>query len=243
MFISKLRLLTSVYQRGNVVQESIRQSKIILPTIVHSVRTYSRFIDDDDDDMPARKTSVTRSQPSGQRFGNRQNFGRPEFGERKSNWQNFGKSEFGQRNSSGSRRESFNDGLQKLRPIRYETDELSAINKEFYKPSELTRNRTETEIEEFRTKHEITVPRDAPRPILTFNELENLPENVAKEIQKQSYNECTPIQAQGIPTALSGKNMIGIAQTGYGGFNEFFRVTQFLFAVFLFLLPLDPGKR
>lgn len=35
-------------------------------------------------------------------------------------------------------------------------------------------------------------------------------------ITKQNFTEPTPIQAQGWPLALSGKDMVGIAQTGSG---------------------------
>lgn len=35
-------------------------------------------------------------------------------------------------------------------------------------------------------------------------------------IHKQNWTEPTPIQGQGWPVALSGKDMVGIAQTGSG---------------------------
>lgn len=35
-------------------------------------------------------------------------------------------------------------------------------------------------------------------------------------INKMNWTEPTPIQAQGWPLALSGKDMVGIAQTGSG---------------------------
>lgn len=35
-------------------------------------------------------------------------------------------------------------------------------------------------------------------------------------INKAGWSEPTPIQAQGWPLALSGKDMVGIAQTGSG---------------------------
>lgn len=35
-------------------------------------------------------------------------------------------------------------------------------------------------------------------------------------INKQNWTDPTPIQAQGWPLALSGKDMVGIAQTGSG---------------------------
>lgn len=35
-------------------------------------------------------------------------------------------------------------------------------------------------------------------------------------VRKASYTQPTPIQAQGIPVALSGRDIIGIAKTGSG---------------------------
>lgn len=35
-------------------------------------------------------------------------------------------------------------------------------------------------------------------------------------INKQNWTEPTPIQSQGWPVALGGKDMVGIAQTGSG---------------------------
>ena len=37
-----------------------------------------------------------------------------------------------------------------------------------------------------------------------------------KAIRKSEFSQPTPIQAMGIPTLLSGRDVIGIAQTGSG---------------------------
>lgn len=246
MFFDKLRLLATVYSRTHAVQGAIRQP-FNFPAIAHSVRTYARFVDDDDDDMLTTKTRVARREPKGSPFarfndnddddfGQRKPRGGSSFGSQKSRYGGFG----GQKNSgygsqrfnsgsrfnnnngyerpqfdrSQSRSERFNTGLQKLQPIEFDHSQLGEIKKDFYQPSELTKNRSDQEVMEFRRKHEISVPSDAPKPILTFDELENLPPKLAMEIKKQNFVECTPIQAQGMPIALSGKNMVGIAQTG-----------------------------
>lgn len=39
---------------------------------------------------------------------------------------------------------------------------------------------------------------------------------VMEVISKQNWTEPTPIQSQGWPVALGGKDMVGIAQTGSG---------------------------
>ncbi len=48
-----------------------------------------------------------------------------------------------------------------------------------------------------------------------FSDLELLPE-VQKAIDEAGYETPTPIQAQAIPPALKGREVLGIAQTGTG---------------------------
>lgn len=196
--MNKLRLLTSVYRKINVVNSTIRQSKINLPSISNAVRTYASYADDDDEDFPKRSTGNLREN-------------------------NPYRSEFNrviQRKPFNSQRNQYNRGLgndigiSKLEPVDWSQDELTEFKKNFYQPSEITLNRSDNEIAAYREKHEISVPLSAPKPILTFDELQNLPKNVMKEIRALKFSECTPIQAQGMPIALSGNNMVGIAQTG-----------------------------
>jgi len=71
-------------------------------------------------------------------------------------------------------------------------------------------------VEEWRRKAEITVagPR-VPKPVRTFIEA-SVPEFMLQEIMKAGFTEPTAIQSQGWPMALSGRDMVGIAQTGSG---------------------------
>lgn len=50
---------------------------------------------------------------------------------------------------------------------------------------------------------------------MTFNEL-NIAEPILKAVGEKGYTEATPIQQQGIPVAISGRDVLGIAQTGTG---------------------------
>lgn len=43
-----------------------------------------------------------------------------------------------------------------------------------------------------------------------------MPEYVLKEVLKQGFDKPTPIQSQGWPMALLGRDMIGISATGSG---------------------------
>lgn len=57
--------------------------------------------------------------------------------------------------------------------------------------------------------------KDVPNPIQYFTDYE-FPDYVLAEIQRQGYESPTPIQAQGWPISLSGRDVVGIAQTGSG---------------------------
>ena len=57
--------------------------------------------------------------------------------------------------------------------------------------------------------------RNVPKPIMTFPEA-SFPEYILGSLNKQGFVEPTPIQAQGWPMALSGRDFVGIAQTGSG---------------------------
>ena len=50
---------------------------------------------------------------------------------------------------------------------------------------------------------------------MTFRELE-IAEPILKAICEKGYEKPTPIQEKGIPVALGGGDMLGIAQTGTG---------------------------
>ena len=43
-----------------------------------------------------------------------------------------------------------------------------------------------------------------------------MPEYVLSEVLKQGFDKPTPIQSQGWPMALKGRNMVGISATGSG---------------------------
>ena len=54
-----------------------------------------------------------------------------------------------------------------------------------------------------------------PYTLTTFNEL-GLSKPLLKALAEEGYSEPTPIQAQAIPSVLTGRDMLGIAQTGTG---------------------------
>ncbi|KAM3197091.1 hypothetical protein ACQJBY_072639 [Aegilops geniculata] len=75
---------------------------------------------------------------------------------------------------------------------------------------------TAEEVEAYRRRREITVEgNDVPKPVRDFRDV-GFPEYVLQEITKAGFTEPTPIQSQGWPMALKGRDLIGIAETGSG---------------------------
>lgn len=103
-----------------------------------------------------------------------------------------------------------------LGPVDWSKLELSPFKKNFYIEHKNVKERTEKETEKFRTEHRITIKSSwAPTPIFSFEEV-TLPRSITESIQRAGYLKPTPIQSQGWPAALSGHDVIGIAQTGSG---------------------------
>ncbi|CCA72383.1 probable DEAD-box ATP-dependent RNA helicase 35 [Serendipita indica DSM 11827] len=85
-----------------------------------------------------------------------------------------------------------------------------------WRPPKHIRERTEEENARIREKYHILVEgEDVPPPIETFAEMK-IPPAILKHLKSNRINSPTPIQLQGIPTAFSGRDMIGIAFTGSG---------------------------
>uniref|UniRef100_A0A8C9VI51 RNA helicase n=1 Tax=Scleropages formosus TaxID=113540 RepID=A0A8C9VI51_SCLFO len=121
----------------------------------------------------------------------------------------------GSRGSSGSSGKYGNPG-ERLRKKHWNLDELPKFEKNFYQEHPDVTRRPAQEVDQYRRSKEITVKgRDCPNPVLKFHEA-SFPTYVMDVITKQNFSEPTPIQAQGWPLALSGKDMVGIAQTGSG---------------------------
>lgn len=57
--------------------------------------------------------------------------------------------------------------------------------------------------------------RNVPRPVTSFEEV-GFPEYLMTTIRAQGFTEPTPIQCQAWPMALSGRDVVAIAQTGSG---------------------------
>ncbi|KAH9284910.1 putative ATP-dependent RNA helicase DDX17 [Echinococcus granulosus] len=105
---------------------------------------------------------------------------------------------------------------QRLRSVDWKREKLVKFEKDFYKESSAVKNRSSREIEKFLKEARITVDgKDVPRPVFSFSEA-GFPDSVIEVIEENKWKAPTPIQSQGWPLALSGRNVVGIAQTGSG---------------------------
>jgi ATP-dependent RNA helicase DDX41 len=71
--------------------------------------------------------------------------------------------------------------------------------------------------------HIVADGEDIPAPIKSFKDM-RFPPSILRALDEQGITKPTPIQIQGIPVVLSGRDMIGIAFTGSGKVSE--RTTQ-----------------
>jgi ATP-dependent RNA helicase DDX41 len=85
-----------------------------------------------------------------------------------------------------------------------------------WKPPTHIRALTEEQKETLRDQWHIIVEGvDVPAPIKTFKEMK-FPKPIIDELNRKGITRPTPIQIQGLPAILSGRDVIGIAFTGSG---------------------------
>ncbi|ETN42484.1 ATP-dependent RNA helicase dbp2 [Cyphellophora europaea CBS 101466] len=93
---------------------------------------------------------------------------------------------------------------------------MPKFEKSFYKEDPAVTNRSSRDVDAFRKEKEMTVQgRGIPRPVENFDEA-GFPTYVISEVKQQGFSKPTAIQSQGWPMALSGRDVVGIAETGSG---------------------------
>lgn len=104
-----------------------------------------------------------------------------------------------------------------LRKVKWDNYTLVPFEKHFYNPHPNLANANPKAVEKFRADKEITIVKgdNIPNPITDFSEA-GVPDYVMKEMERQKYKEPTAIQSQGWPIAMSGMDLVAIAQTGSG---------------------------
>ncbi|RSH86677.1 ATP-dependent RNA helicase dbp2 [Apiotrichum porosum] len=103
-----------------------------------------------------------------------------------------------------------------LRNIDWNTTELAKFEKNFYIEDKRVTARSDEEINEFRKEKDMRIQgNNVPRPITTFDEA-GFPEYIMSEIRAMGFEAPSPIQCQSWPMALSGRDVVAIAETGSG---------------------------
>ncbi|DBA04961.1 TPA: LOW QUALITY PROTEIN: hypothetical protein N0F65_006963 [Lagenidium giganteum] len=100
--------------------------------------------------------------------------------------------------------------------IQWDLSKLPVFEKNFYYEHPDVSKRSEADYEQWKRDHDISVfGRDVPKCVLSFEEA-SFPEYVLEEVTRLGFEKPTPIQCQGWPMALSGRDMVGISATGSG---------------------------
>jgi ATP-dependent RNA helicase DDX5/DBP2 len=103
-----------------------------------------------------------------------------------------------------------------LSNIDFSKQELVPFEKDFYIEHPDVTKRPDSEAEAWRASKAMVIEGEGvPKPCMTFEEA-SMPEYILNEVLKQGFASPTPIQSQGWPMALKGKNMVGISATGSG---------------------------
>ncbi|XP_066998033.1 ATP-dependent RNA helicase DDX42 [Anabrus simplex] len=106
--------------------------------------------------------------------------------------------------------------IDPLPPIDHSEVKYADFEKNFYTPHEDIQSLDAEQVEELRQKLGIKVTGlQPPHPVSSFAHF-GFDEALMKAIRKSEYSQPTPIQAQAIPAALGGRDIIGIAKTGSG---------------------------
>ncbi|XP_028395147.1 ATP-dependent RNA helicase dbp2-like [Dendronephthya gigantea] len=116
----------------------------------------------------------------------------------------------------GGKKDKFSQPGANLRKPKWDLNNMPKFEKNFYKEHPNVQNLSQAEVEEYRKSKEMTLSgRGVPRPVKNFSEM-LFPDYITGELTRMGFVEPTPIQAQGWPMAMSGRDVVGIAQTGSG---------------------------
>ena len=103
-----------------------------------------------------------------------------------------------------------------LKAVQWNLDSLPRFDKSFYKENPEVQDRPQQMVDAWRRQNQVTISGSSvARPVETFDEA-GFPRYVLDEVKAQGFTNPTPIQAQGWPMALSGRDVVGIAETGSG---------------------------
>lgn len=106
--------------------------------------------------------------------------------------------------------------IEPLVPVDHAAISYEKVRTEFYTPHPQIAKLTPEEVAALQRDLRVTATgSDCPSPVVSFAHL-GLPSKIMDGIRRHAYVTPTPIQAQAIPAALSGRDVIGVAETGSG---------------------------
>lgn len=128
--------------------------------------------------------------------------------------------------------------IDPLPPIDHSEIDYEDFEKNFYEEHEEVSKLTDAQVAELRKKLDIRVSGfSVPKPVCSFAHF-NFDEALMSVIRKLEYTQPTPIQSQGVPIGLNGRDIIGIAKTGSG------KTAAYLWPMLIHIMlqrELEPG--
>eukprot|EP00929_Paragymnodinium_shiwhaense_P101706 TRINITY_DN6486_c0_g1_i1.p1 TRINITY_DN6486_c0_g1~~TRINITY_DN6486_c0_g1_i1.p1 ORF type:complete len:698 (+),score=212.24 TRINITY_DN6486_c0_g1_i1:68-2161(+) len=115
----------------------------------------------------------------------------------------------------GDRRDK---AIEPLPAVDHSLIKYSMVETEFYKPHPEIASLQGEQLTQLRQELRISATgSNVPNPVASFGHLaDSLGKELMQAIRQHGYQQPTSIQAQALPTALSGRDLIGIAETGSG---------------------------
>lgn len=104
--------------------------------------------------------------------------------------------------------------IDPLPPIDHSEINYEPFKKDFYQEHSEIAALDDAKVHELRQTFDLTVSgKNPPKPVSSFAHL-GFDDKMLKAIIKAEYSSPTPIQAQAVPCALMGRDVLGIAHTG-----------------------------
>ncbi len=118
-------------------------------------------------------------------------------------------------NNKTSRKET-KTRVEPLPPVNHFSISYMSFRKDLYRESEEVRGWSEDEVVRRRREADVAAQGSSvPRPVATFAQT-NMHADLLRAIAEAGFVAPTAVQAQTLPVALSGRDVIGLAKTGSG---------------------------
>lgn len=103
-----------------------------------------------------------------------------------------------------------------LNKVNWASTNLSHFEKNFYSEDKRVSARSDRDVAAFRSEKQMTISgTNVPKPVESFDEA-GFPDYIISEIKKMGFTQPSAIQSQAWPIALSGRDVVAIAETGSG---------------------------